>query len=168
MHRLVHIASVWWLDGHGEQATWADKAVTRLEELVPYGGHERKEVWTRYLSYAVHVAGLDSTVKEIVRASLLDRVGRCQASLGQYPAAETTHGQASLLREKMLGPEHPSTLRSVYCLAHLLANQHCYSESLALYQRARAAHHTVLGKDHPTTRTCRQHYTEAKMHATEE
>ncbi|KAF2828142.1 hypothetical protein CC86DRAFT_439081, partial [Ophiobolus disseminans] len=43
MHRLVHLASAWWLEGHNERATWAGRAVARLEELVPHGGHERKE-----------------------------------------------------------------------------------------------------------------------------
>jgi hypothetical protein len=46
MHRLVHMASAWWLDGHDERATWAGRALARLEELVPHGGHERKATWT--------------------------------------------------------------------------------------------------------------------------
>jgi len=58
-------------------------------------------------------------------------------------------------REKVLGPKHPDTLTSVYCLAHLLANRHCYNESLVLYERACAAYSTVLRKDRPTTRACR-------------
>ncbi|KAF2806216.1 kinesin light chain 1 [Mytilinidion resinicola] len=217
MHRLVHMASVWWLDGHGERATWAGTAVARLEELVPPGGHERKEIWTTYLSHAIYAARPNGTVDETARASLLDRVGRCQTSLGQYSAAETTHREVLLLREKslgeehyqtlasmnevgitliyrgryeaaesmnrqtlarsekyeeaesmnrqtlarsekVLGPEHPHTLTSVYCLAHLLANRHRYGESRVLYKRACAAYRTVLGNDHPTTRACRQHY----------
>jgi len=90
MHQLVHIASVWWLDGHDKRATWAGTAVARLEELVLYGRHKRKEIWTTYLSHAIHMAGLDGTVDETARALLLDRVGRCQTSLKQYLAAETT------------------------------------------------------------------------------
>ncbi|KAH8704321.1 kinesin light chain 1 [Phaeosphaeriaceae sp. PMI808] len=283
MHRLVHMASVLWLDGHGERVTWANTAVARLEELVPYGGHERKEIWTTYLSHAIRVAGLDGTVDETARSTLLDRVGGCQASLGQYSAAETTHRQVLSLREKSLGeehsqtlmsmndvglalgdqgryeeaesmnrqtltrrekvvgpehpdtltsmnnlalvlgrqgkyeeaesmnrqtlvrtekvvgPEHPDTLTSMSNLALVLGRQgkyeeaesmnrqtlarrekvvgpehpdtltsHCYSESLALYERACAAYHTVFGKDHPTTRACCQQYATAKKHATEE
>ncbi|KAF1941895.1 HET-domain-containing protein [Clathrospora elynae] len=81
MHRLVHMASAWWLDGHDERATWAGRAVARLEELVPHGGYEGKATWTTYLSHAIYVAGLSDTVDETARASLLDRVGRCQASI---------------------------------------------------------------------------------------
>ncbi|KAF2687612.1 kinesin light chain 1 [Lentithecium fluviatile CBS 122367] len=293
MHRLVRMSTVRWLESHNEWMIWAGSAAARLEDLVPHGGHERKEVWTTYLSHAIYVAGLDGTVDETARASLLNRVGRCQASLGQYSAAEATYRQVLLMTEKVLdsehpgtltsmnnlalvldnqgkyeeaesmnrqtlartekvlgpehpstltsmnnlalvldnqgkyeeaesmnrqtltqrekvlgpehpstltsmsnlagvldsqgkyeeaesmnrqtlartekvlGPEHPDTLTSVYCLAHLLANQHCYSESLALYERASAAYYTVLRKDHPTTRACRQHYSSAKIYATE-
>ncbi|KAF2818128.1 hypothetical protein CC86DRAFT_450642 [Ophiobolus disseminans] len=68
--------------------------------------------------------------------------------------------------EAVLGREHPETLTSIYCLAHLLAKLCCYHESLALYERACAGYHIVLGEDHPTTRTCRQHYATARMDAT--
>jgi hypothetical protein len=65
--------------------------------------------------------------------------------------------QTLALQEKVLGHEHPDTLTSVYCLAHLLSTSHCYNESLALYKRACAGYETVLGRDHPTTRACHQH-----------
>jgi hypothetical protein len=48
IHRLVQMASVWWLEEHDEWTICTGKAATRLGELVPYGGHENKEVWTAY------------------------------------------------------------------------------------------------------------------------
>lgn len=36
-------------------------------------------------------------------------------------------------REKVLGAEHPSTLTSMYFLAHVLASRHRYREFIALY-----------------------------------
>jgi hypothetical protein len=48
----------------------------------------------------------------------------------------------------------------MYCLAHLLASRHCYDESTALYERACAGYNATLGKDHPTTRACYQHYSQ--------
>jgi hypothetical protein len=69
--------------------------------------------------------------------------------------------QTLTLSETVLGREHPSTLTTMYCLAYLLANQHHYDESLVLYERACVAYSTVLGNDHPTTRACRLHYSEA-------
>ncbi|KAF2623299.1 kinesin light chain 1 [Macroventuria anomochaeta] len=164
MHRLVHMASVWWLEGHGERATWAGTAVARLNELVPYGGHERKEIWTMYLPHAIYVAGLTGTVDETVRASLLDRVGRCQASLGQYSTAESTHRQGLCLVEKVLGPEHPDMLTSMSNLALVLDSQGNmnnlalvlnsqgkYDEAEAMNRQALARMEKVLGREHPNT-----------------
>src|SRR5205823_1798025 len=129
VHRLVQIASICWLKEHGEWTTWTNKAAARLEELVPYGEHKRKEVWTAYLSHAIHVAGLDGILDEIAKASLLDRVGRCQASLGQHSVAETTHRQVYSLREKSLGKEHDETLISMNLVGIALHNQGKYTEA---------------------------------------
>jgi tetratricopeptide (TPR) repeat protein len=153
MHRLVHMASAWWLDGHHERATWAGRAVARLEELVPHGGHERKATWTTYLSHAIYVAGLSDTVDETARASLLDRVGRCQASIGQYSAAENTHQQALLLRGKKLGKKHIKTLKSMLEVGSALGNQGRYEAAEAMNRQTLALCETVLGREHPDTLT---------------
>jgi hypothetical protein len=47
------------------------------------------------------------------------------------------------------------------CLAHLLVKRDCYKESLALYDRACAGYDSVFGEDHPTTRACCRHRSEA-------
>jgi tetratricopeptide (TPR) repeat protein len=153
MHRLVHLASAWWLEGHNERATWAGRAVARLEELVPYGGHERKEVWTPYLSHAIYVVGLSDTVEKTARASLLARVGQCQATLGQYSTAGITHQRALSLREKRLGKKHPSTLTSMSNLAVVLGRQGKYEDAEAMNRQTLALKETVLGREHPDTLT---------------
>jgi hypothetical protein len=81
-------------------------------------------------------------------------------SQGKYEEAEAMNRQTLAGYEKMLGPEHPDTLTSVYCLAYLLAKQHRVNESLLLYQRASAGYDTTLGKDHPITLACHQHHAE--------
>jgi hypothetical protein len=87
-------------------------------------------------------------------ASVLD-------SQGKYEEAEAMQRQTLARKEMVLGPEHPSTLTSIYCLAYLLTHQQRYYESLPLYKRACAGYEAVLGKDHPTTRACHQHYADA-------
>ncbi len=91
--------------------------LTRL--VVAYGRHEGKEERTKYLPHAAYVAGL-SAIHETTSASLLGRVGRCQEDHGQYSVAQTEYRQASLLREKMLGIEHLSTLTNMNDLALML------------------------------------------------
>ena len=130
-----------------------DRVVSQLEEVVPYGGHERKEAWTMYLPHTIHVAALDSTLNEITRGSLLDRVGRCQASLGHYSAAETTHQQVISLREKTLGKEHTDTLTSMNEVGVALDRQGKYEAAEAMHRQTLATREKVLGKEHPNTLT---------------
>jgi hypothetical protein len=83
---------------------WPDKALTRLVDVVPAGGHQGRTTWTAYLPYAIHVAAsLDISDKNIeVKITSLDRIGRCQYSVGQYKEAEKMHWQTLELREKVL------------------------------------------------------------------
>lgn len=83
VHRLVQKATIWWLKEHDQWADWTETAYNRVEKLVPYGGHEGKSKWISYLPHAIHVADLHDQLSEARRASLLDRIGRCQATLGQ-------------------------------------------------------------------------------------
>jgi hypothetical protein len=41
---MVDMALIWWLEGHDERTSWTGTAAARVEDLLPYGGHERKEV----------------------------------------------------------------------------------------------------------------------------
>jgi tetratricopeptide (TPR) repeat protein len=150
VHRLVQMASVWWLKQHGEWTTWTGKAAARIENLVPYGGHEGKEVWTAYLPHAIHLAALD-TVDETTKASILDRVGRCEASLGRFAAAEATHRQVLAIRENNLGKEHRDTLTSKNELGVALDNKGSYKESESMHRQTLAAREKVLGVEHPDT-----------------
>jgi hypothetical protein len=120
MHRLVHVASIAWLHRRGVWASFTQAVVDRLEEVVPWGGHEGKELWALYISHALHATGLEDTVNRIGTSSLLDRVGTCQASLGQYVAAEVSYSKALLSRRDVLGPEHLDTLTSMGNLAQVL------------------------------------------------
>jgi hypothetical protein len=99
------------------------------------------------------VAGLDGIVEETARASLLDRVGRCQSSLGQYPAAEKTHRQVLLLREKMLGKDHNQTLTSMNEVGEALSNQGKYEAAGAMRRQTLALREKVFGGEHPSTLT---------------
>jgi tetratricopeptide (TPR) repeat protein len=97
---------------------------------------------------------------------LLGRIGRCQAGLGQYSAAETTHRQALVLNEKNLGKEHDQTLISMNNVGVALKNQGKYKGAEAMhrnqgkYKGAEAMHRQtlawrekVLGAEHPRTLT---------------
>jgi tetratricopeptide (TPR) repeat protein len=153
MHRLVHLASGWWLQDHGEERVWVAKVAERLEELIPYGEHENREVWSTYLSHADHVASTADDLDDKARASLLDRIGRCQLTLGYYSAAALTHRQALTLRRARLGQEHPDALTSMSELALVLDMQGKYEEAEGMNRQTLARREKVLGPDHPDTLT---------------
>jgi tetratricopeptide (TPR) repeat protein len=151
MHRLVHMASVWWLDSHNEQKAWTAKAAARLEELIPYGDHERRDLWTMYLSHAIHIAELDGVIDERTRTSLLNRVGRCQATLGQYTSAEATHRKELLLRERWFAKEDRWTLVCMNDLGVALENQGKFEAAESMHRQTLAMREEMFGKEHPST-----------------
>ena len=55
--------------------------------------------------------------------------------------------------EKILGKEHPSTLKSMNNLASVLSSQGNYEEAERIHRQALALYETVLGKEHPSTLT---------------
>ena len=71
------MALIWCLEWHCERMNWAGTAAARAEELVPYGGHKGKEVWSAYLPHATYVAGLVDIIDVAMSASLLGRIGQC-------------------------------------------------------------------------------------------
>jgi tetratricopeptide (TPR) repeat protein len=151
MHRLVHMALSWWMEAHGQRKAWAGTAAARVEELVPFGGHERREIWIAYLPHALHVVGLEDALDSATSAGILERIGRCQRSNGQYVPAELAHRQAWSLRKGLLGQEHPDTLDSVNHLGLVLSMQGKYKEAEVMHQQALEGREKVLGQEHPDT-----------------
>lgn len=76
-------------------------------------------------------------------------------SQGHYAEAEPLYRRALATRERVLGAEHPSTLKSVNNVAGLYESQRRYADAEQLYQRAVSAAERVLGHDHPATQLYR-------------
>ena len=151
VHRLVQLATRNWLRARDRWHVWANRTLERLVEVVPFGDHDTREVWTAYLPHAIHVVGLVEVREAEDRMSLLDRMGRCERTLGRYKAAEWAHRQLSEQRESMLGKEHPDTLTSINEVALALGGQGKYAEAEKIHQETLALREKVLGKEHPDT-----------------
>ncbi|KAF2726496.1 hypothetical protein EJ04DRAFT_453249, partial [Polyplosphaeria fusca] len=145
MHRLVCLASRNWLRDHQRWKVWANKALSRLIEVIPYGGHEEREVWPAYLPHAVHLVNISGVCKTEDRIALLDRVGRCEHSLGRYGSAEVAHRQVLEQRVATMGKEHSDTLISM--------NEGKYAEAEKMHRETLALREKVSGKEHPDTLT---------------
>jgi tetratricopeptide (TPR) repeat protein len=153
IHRLVQKATVGWLKKHYDWTALTETACGRLEELVPYGGHEGRSIWISYLPHAIHIADFCSTLSETRRASLLDRIERCQTTLGQYARAEETHRRVLSLMRKNVGNEDASTLTSMNQIGIALNDQGRYKEAEAIHRQTLVLSEKVLGKEHPDTLT---------------
>jgi tetratricopeptide (TPR) repeat protein len=148
---MVHMALIWWLEGHDERASWTGTAAARVEELVPYGGHERKEVMGVHLPHGMYVAGLVEIIDGTTSASFLERLGRFEESVGRYAPAEASHRKLSSLRT--VGLEHPDTLTSMSNLALVLGRQGKYEDAEMRNRQTLARREKVLGYEHPDTVT---------------
>ena len=68
---------------------------------------------------------------------------------GKYAEAEPLYKRALAIKEKALGPDHPSVATGLNTLALLYYNQGKYAEAEPLYKRALATREKALGPDHP-------------------
>jgi tetratricopeptide (TPR) repeat protein len=153
MHRLVRLAMQNWLREHDEWQGWVDRALGRLVEVLPFGDHDKRGVWTAYLPHAVYVADLAEVYGTEDCMSLLDRVGRCEQTLGRYKTAEVAHRKVLARRKEVLGKKHPSTLTSMNEVGVALYDQGNYAEAETMHRATLALREEVLGKKHPHTLT---------------
>ena len=155
LHRLVHLATRNWLRTTQSLAAWTEKTLSRLADVLPYGDHKNRAIWTAYLPHACHVLALPhlSDGNKEAEIKLLSKVGSCLESNGQYVAAEQMFRQALELRQKVSGSEHPSTLTSMNNLAEVLDNQGKYDEAKQMHQQTLESRRKVLGLEHPRTLT---------------
>jgi tetratricopeptide (TPR) repeat protein len=153
LHPLVHRATRGWLKAQDQWHEWANTALTRLVQVVPYGDNESREAWIGYLPHAMHVAGLPELYQAQARMSLLDRTGLCEQTLGRFRAAELIQRKQFEQKTEVLGKKNPSTLMSMSNLALVLESQGKYKEAEAVNRQTLALSETVLGREHPDTLT---------------
>jgi non-specific serine/threonine protein kinase/serine/threonine-protein kinase len=70
---------------------------------------------------------------------------------GHYAGAEKLYRKTLDIKRRVLGPEHPDTLRSMGNLAFALRSEHHYAEAEKLDRETLEARRQVLGPGHPDT-----------------
>ena len=163
MHRLVHIATRNWLNNENKLSAWTDKALLRLADVFPSGDHKNRAMWSIYLPHAYYVLSQHclSNTNKTAKIVLLDKVGWCLESSGQYYKAEQMHRQVLELRKVVLGPEHPDTLTSMSNVARALSDQGNYREAEQMHRQVLELDKIVLGPEHPDTLTSMSHIAQA-------
>ena len=89
------------------------------------------------------------TMQPLVRARMLDTIGRVDHGLGDYANAEPTLRQALAVRERELGSKHVDVAASHHHLASLLHDKGDYADAEAHYQAALAMRRELLGPSDP-------------------
>ena len=100
---------------------------------------------------AVAVELLRLSIESAGAALLLNQAGWYLEERAQYKEAEPLYVCALDIREKVLGPDHPDTARSLNNLAGVYVSQGRYKEAEPLYRRALEIHEKALGPNHPDT-----------------
>ena len=103
---------------------------------------------------------LDKASKEIdtsltkdpeLRAQMMYVMGDVYSNLGLYPRAQLLLQQAIQIRQHLLGPENPDTLKSVSKLAIVLDHESHYAEAEKLDRETLDIRRRVLGPENPDT-----------------
>ena len=86
-------------------------------------------------------------------ATLYHNIARVYKDQGNYEKALEYYRKAQVIKEKMLGKEHPSTATTYNNMASVYQDQGNYEKALEYYRKAQVIEEKVLGKEHPSTAT---------------
>jgi serine/threonine protein kinase len=82
-----------------------------------------------------------------VQAQMMYNMARVYMSLGLYPTAESLATRSREIQRRILGSDHPATLKSMATLGTILANEARYPESEKLRRDVLEASRRVLGPE---------------------
>jgi tetratricopeptide (TPR) repeat protein len=155
IHPLVHLAIRGWLKAHQQWTLWIERTLMQLIEVVPYGDHDTRDYWTAYMHHAIHIMRLPEVHGMEGRMTLLERIARCERSLGKFQVAERAYRQAFEQRLIMSGEEHPDTLMTMGNIALMLGFQSKWQEAEEMHREELRLVKKTLGEKHPQTLVCR-------------
>jgi tetratricopeptide (TPR) repeat protein len=152
MHRLVAefvnaAAGGDEVQGVVEKATFAEAA--RVNQA---GDPRPLLAWQPHLRFVTDNAQGRTTE---TGANLCNELGYHLKAVAAYEDARPYYKRALVIRELVLGTEHPWTATSLNNLGLLLKTQGAYEEARPYYERALAIREEVLGTEHPNTKLVR-------------
>jgi serine/threonine protein kinase/tetratricopeptide (TPR) repeat protein len=86
-----------------------------------------------------------------VQAQMMHVMGGVYDNLGLYPQAQSLYSDAIEIRRRVLGPEHPDTLRSMHALSRPLREQGQFAEAEKLQRQTLETQRRILGNENPDT-----------------
>ena len=157
MHKLVHAWGQDRLEADGQRqlsslALELMADATAKDQIDP--SHQLRLVQHVMASFGMFYPLHESLDKLAMdRLTMIDRMERFLFRIGRWSEAYEMRVFHLRKTEKMLGKEHPSTLRSMNNLAEVLRSQGKYEEAEEMHRQALGLRERVLGKEHPDTLT---------------
>jgi serine/threonine protein kinase len=99
------------------------------------------------------VSAIDKQFKSqpVIDATLRETIAHLYVVMGMYDTARPLQERALAIRRRVLGDEHPDTLRSLAGMGRLLQDQGKLDEAERYDREALQKRRRVLGEDHPDT-----------------
>jgi tetratricopeptide (TPR) repeat protein len=157
MHRLVHLAVRRRLRAAGVEIKWAMKALLQVALLYPTGEESAGKICAKYLPHALAVLVYKTASQDLKlsRARLLHNVGVYYEKQGKYSKSTQFLGEATSLRENLLGPHDAKTLSSKQQQAWALLRHGNYEAAEGVCQQSLRGRQSAYGEEHPETLECR-------------
>jgi tetratricopeptide (TPR) repeat protein len=150
VHRLVQAVARARSEANGSAQEAVGRLIARLVATYPEEGYNNPQSWPLCGRLTPHLLARRGSDDASV-SDLLNRAGTYCHGRGAYAQAAPLLRDALAIREKVLGPEHPETVRSLNNLALLLRDQGDYAGARPLHERALTIGEKVLGPEHEHT-----------------
>jgi tetratricopeptide (TPR) repeat protein len=155
MHRLVQLATLEWLEAHGQQEYWRHRFLRRLCEQLPTGEYENWGECRALFPHAKSTAAVVPKGKESLQdwATVLYKAAWYAWRIGNGVEAEEMAIRAMRVRKKVLGGEQDDTLDAMAMVALVRKLRGRWQEAEKLFVQVMETRKTKLGADHPDTLT---------------
>ncbi|OCK73870.1 hypothetical protein K432DRAFT_220962, partial [Lepidopterella palustris CBS 459.81] len=155
MHGLVQLATRKWLELNRQVDRWQKASLRIMAVTFPSGQYETWAICQVLLPHSRKVLTYvsDDDEERLDLATIANNTAWYLLLVAEYAAAENINRSAMVAREKVLGPEHPSTLTSMGNLASTYRNQGRWKEAEELEVQVMETSSKVLGEEHPSTLT---------------
>ena len=129
-----------------------DFMTTMLSSVDPdTAGAMDKELMTLVLSQAAESVGEQFEDEPLVEAEIRSIIGSTYTSLGKIYEAEPHVIRKLAIHRRVLGDEHPETLKSINSMGLLLTNEGKYDEAMPYFAEALETRRSNHGNEHPDT-----------------
>ncbi|KAG9994238.1 hypothetical protein KCU78_g18530, partial [Aureobasidium melanogenum] len=156
MHSVLHSWCRYLGESETERGSFWKLAVDLVGQMVP--SKSMREYWVLQRRLLPHGQEILKDIETETHAEIngndiwaYEKIARMFADQDQHAGAEEMCGRALARKEKVLGPEHTSTLDTVNNLGLLYADQGRLAEAEEMYKRALAGYERALGPKHKYT-----------------